>query len=326
MIRGASDAPHPAAVFDRQPEVLAPILRDFHHEVERPIDSEAARDEPIAHDRHRRSVGVVWTGRNLESWLGAAAGRRERQSCCCDDRDASCLPHGVPASSRRPPLIIARTTTADVGRANLARVSPGRTSPGEPDAGGGPRTASAPAAGGCTPCPARGARGGARTQPRQPRRTDDMIAASRLSPATGLALVQADQGTRRRTSGSVVRSPGPAARPSRVPIVEPGLAHMARNPVEAACAGRGSWGCLSPFAPPFPASPRHPALRGCRRPLHKRVWGGLRLQIFLVGSEWSRKTCELGAGTAACGLCARCTGCLRRRRDRSRPMRGRWWS
>ncbi len=36
----------------------------------------------------------------------------------------------------------------------------------------GPRTASAPAAGGSTPCPARGARGGARTQPR---RTAGMI-------------------------------------------------------------------------------------------------------------------------------------------------------
>ena len=39
--------------------------------------------------------------------------------------------------------------------------APGRAGPGEPDADRGPRTASAPAAGGRTPCPARGAPGGA---------------------------------------------------------------------------------------------------------------------------------------------------------------------
>ena len=47
----------------------------------------------------------------------------------------------------------------------------------------GPRTASAPAAGGRKPCPARGPRGGARTQPR---RTDGMID---------------DEGTHRRVGG-----------------------------------------------------------------------------------------------------------------------------
>ena len=51
--------------------------------------------------------------------------------------------------------------------------APGRTGRGEPDADRGPRTASAPAARGRTPRPARGAGGGAR---KQPRRTDGMIA------------------------------------------------------------------------------------------------------------------------------------------------------
>ena len=51
--------------------------------------------------------------------------------------------------------------------------APGRAGPGELDADRGPRTASAPAAGGRTPRLARGARGGARTQPR---RKDGIIA------------------------------------------------------------------------------------------------------------------------------------------------------
>ena len=57
--------------------------------------------------------------------------------------------------------------------------APGRAGSGEPDADRGPRTAFAPAVGKRTPCPARGARGGA---PTQPRRTDGMIRGVR-SPA-----------------------------------------------------------------------------------------------------------------------------------------------
>ena len=81
--------------------------------------------------------------------------------------------------------------------------APGRAGPGEPDADRGPRTASAPAAGGRTPCPTRGARGGARTQPR---RTDGMID---------------DEGTHRarRVGGS--RAGGPTAMRIATPRVEP---------------------------------------------------------------------------------------------------------
>ena len=63
-------------------------------------------------------------------------------------------------------------------------------------ASGGPRTASAPAAGGRTPCPTRGARGGARTQPL---RTDGMID---------------DEGTH-RARAAARRNPGAAIGESR---------------------------------------------------------------------------------------------------------------
>ena len=65
--------------------------------------------------------------------------------------------------------------------------------PGEPDADRGSRTASAPAAGGRTPRPARGARGGARTQPR---RTDGMIGGE--GTHRGSASVRRGRGGRHR--------------------------------------------------------------------------------------------------------------------------------
>ena len=77
--------------------------------------------------------------------------------------------------------------------------------PGEPDADRGPRTASAPAAGGRTPCPARGARGGARTQPR---RTDGMIddeGTHRLVASGGLGPV--DEPRRRDRRAVRARQP-----------------------------------------------------------------------------------------------------------------------
>ena len=99
----------------------------------------------------------------------------------------------------------ANRVTASGGLAAGLRVgsAPGRAGPGEPDADRGPRTASAPAAGGRTPCPPRGARGGARTQPR---RTDGMID---------------DEGTHRARRVGWARAGGPTARRVATPRVEP---------------------------------------------------------------------------------------------------------
>ena len=94
--------------------------------------------------------------------------------------------------------------------------APGRAGPGEPDADRGPRTASAPAAGGRTPCPTRGARGGARTQPR---RTDGMI------DDEGRIGLVASVGSGRRTNRDAGRD---AARRTQAPRSE--RAVRARQP------------------------------------------------------------------------------------------------
>ena len=60
-----------------------------------------------------------------------------------------------------------------------------------------------------------------------------------------------------------------------------------RRRVPAAVAGAVCRHSLLPFR----RVPDTPLFEVVRRPLHKRVWGGLRLQIFSVGSEWSRMTC-----------------------------------
>ena len=87
-----------------------------------------------------------------------------------------------------------RSTPGSTSRPTTASASPGRS----PDADRGPRTASAPAAGGRTPCPTRGARGSARTQPR---RTDGMIddeGTHRARRAGGLGPVDQPRGGSRR--------------------------------------------------------------------------------------------------------------------------------
>ena len=98
-----------------------------------------------------------------------------------------------------------------------ARPSPGvesrpgrRMAPGEPDADRGPRTASAPAAGGRTPCPARGARGGARTQPRRDGRHDRRRGTHRARRVRGLG---SGGPTSRRVATPARRTP--AARSER---------------------------------------------------------------------------------------------------------------
>ena len=112
--------------------------------------------------------------------------------------------------------------------------APGRTSPGEPDADRGPRTASAPAARGRTPRPARGAGGGAR---KQPRRTDGMIAD-------------------RRPTGS----PRPSATSHQRAV-------RARQPAPAALAG-GRPGGAAPGVHPRPRAPsRHLHRAASRRTL-----------------------------------------------------------
>ena len=74
----------------------------------------------------------------------------------------------------------------------------GTRGPGEPDADRGPRTASAPAAGGRTPCPAGGARGGARTQPQRTERMIDDEGTHRARRVGGLGPVDQPRGGSRR--------------------------------------------------------------------------------------------------------------------------------
>ena len=78
----------------------------------------------------------------------------------------------MPSGIGRDAAVEAAERAAGLAAALRVGTAPGRAGPGEPDADRGPRPASAPAAGGRTPCPTRGARGGARTQPRKDGRHD----------------------------------------------------------------------------------------------------------------------------------------------------------
>ena len=130
--------------------------------------------------------------------------------------------------------------------------------PGEPDADRGPRTASAPAAGGRTPCPARGARGGARTQPR---RTDGMIddeGTHRLVASGGLGA-----GGRTPAPRSESRSSTTAAPPAAGTDAPQGAA--LESAPERAVAARRFWWRGWRGSPRFPSwKPRPAALPSVR--------------------------------------------------------------
>ena len=104
--------------------------------------------------------------RQLPDDSGAAARARRRRTASCRSRRAAGRRRGRSRDAvRHRPRRRGRGGGASGGLAAGLRVgsAPGRAGPGEPDADRGPRTASAPAAGGRTPCPARGARSESRS-------------------------------------------------------------------------------------------------------------------------------------------------------------------
>ena len=160
---------------------------------------------------------------------------------------------------------------ATPGRGRRPASSPdqvGEWAPGEPDADRGPRTASAPAAGGRTPCPARGARGGARTQPR---RTDGMIddeGRIGLVASVGSGRVDQPRGGSRRprveppAPRSASRSSTTAAQPA-VRADAPQGAALESAP-ERAVAARQFWRGGPPAG--LDRGPAGPGSGGRRRP------------------------------------------------------------